>query len=488
MTGWASQGWRRGTAASIAAAAIVCCLCGPGEAPASPATKGGKASSGTAAPTAEQAAALGGQAYDYGFPLLEFLRVRREQTSVRCPDTKGNSPVNSFSNARGFATAESRTVVAPNTDTLYSIAHLDLGKGPITLSHPDMGKRYYSFALLDPYTNVIAIPGLRENGGDAGSYEIRWTEKGSHGKPAAGTEVIKSKYRRVWVIGRTLATDRKDQRKAQRLMAKYRLTRANGTERSFPKGCRPGDPKAYPTPTDGPAFVAALNRALKDNPPPRRDGALLAQLEPLGIGPGLSPQRAGLAPDVLAALYDGVADRAVTLPGTARAEALREAVKTEGWLLPASNIGDYGTDYAFRALIAVVGLGANTPDEAIYPAGITDATGALYDGADDYRLTFPPGSEPPAKYFWSLTMYDTAGYLVPNAIDRYSLGPSHPPLLRKPDGSIVVAIQQTPPTEADVNWLPSPPGAFRLNLRLYGPSKAARTGAWRAPGVVRVAG
>ena len=130
-----------------------------------------------AGPTAAQAEALGKQAYDYGFPLLEFLRVRREETSVRCPDGLGNAPVNSFSNARGFADASARTVVAPNTDTLYSIAHLDLGKGPILLTHPRMGKRYYSFELLDPYTNVIDIPGLREDGGDAGSFLIRWNEE-----------------------------------------------------------------------------------------------------------------------------------------------------------------------------------------------------------------------------------------------------------------------------------------------------------------------
>jgi hypothetical protein len=168
--------------------------------------------------------------------------------------------------------------------------------------------------------------------------------------------------------------------------------------------------------------------------------------------------------------------------------SFQEAVAHQGWLLPASNIGDYGTDYRFRAIIAVVGLGANTPDEAIYPTGITDSTGALFDGANAYRLTFAPGDEPPAKYFWSVTMYDSSAYLVPNPIDRYSIGPSHPPLARKPDGSIVIAIQQTEPAEADVNWLPSPPGGFRLALRLYGPSKAARNGTWRPPGVVRVGG
>lgn len=458
----------------MAVAALVCAGLGAASAPAIGATPG-------------EAEALGKQAYDYGLPLLEFLRVRREQTSVRCPDRRGNAPVNSFSNAKSFATADDRTVVAPNTDTLYSIAHLDLGNGPILLRHPDMGKRYYSFELLDPYTNVIDIPGRREDGGAAGSFQIRWTH-GPGGKPPPGGRVIKSKYRRVWVIGRTLATNKADQRRAHRLMAKYRLLRPSGTERTFPKGCKPGKPEKHPTPTDGHDFVAALDRALAGNPPPKRDDRLLAQLEPLGVGPGLSPERAGLEPDVLAALYKGVSDEAAALPGAARLEVYNEAVQHEGWLLPASNIGNFGTDYRFRAIVAVVGLGANTPNEAIYPTGITDSAGALYDGANDYRLTFPPGDEPPARYFWSLTMYDSNGYLVPNAIDRYSVGPSHPPLLRQDDGSIVIAIQQTEPAKPDVNWLPSPPGGFRLNLRLYGPSAAARRGAWRPPGVMKVEG
>ena len=440
----------------------------------------------SAASSADEARSLGKQAYDYGLPLLEFLRVRAEETSVRCPDGRGNAPVNSFSNAAGFATANDRTVVAPNTDTLYSIAHLDLARGPIVLSHPDMGKRYYSFELLDPYTNVIDIRGARKDGGAAGAFEIRWNHATGRAKRFAHIPLIKSRYRRVWVIGRTLATGPADQRKAQKLMARYRLTRLGGKARTFRKGCKPGAPRDYTTPKDGPSFIAALDAALKRNPPPKRDAPLLSQLRPLGIGAGLSPERAGLPTDVLAALYDGVAQEAASLPGSTRLMFFAQSKLSAGWLLPKSSIGDYGTDYLYRAQIAVVGLGANTPKEAIYPTGITDATGALYSGANRYRLIFPPGQAPPARYFWSLTMYDSDGYLVANPINRYSIGSSHPPLLTQPDGSIVIAIQHDPPSEPGVNWLPAPTGGFRLNLRLYGPSKAARTGLWRPPGVVRV--
>jgi len=96
---------------------------------------GATASAGTPAITPQQAEELGAEAYRYGLPLLEFMRVRKEQTSVACPDGQGSSPVNSFSNARHFPDPDDDTVVAPNTDTLYSIAHLDLSHGPIVLSH-----------------------------------------------------------------------------------------------------------------------------------------------------------------------------------------------------------------------------------------------------------------------------------------------------------------------------------------------------------------
>ena len=438
----------------------------------------------TNAPTPQEAAELGRQAYRYGFPLLEFMRVRKEQTSVSCPDGKGSAPVNSFSNAKRFPDPEDDTVVAPNTDTLYSIAHLDLSKGPIVLSHPNMGRRYFSFQLIDPYTNVIDFIGSRTTGSKAGRFAISWTGKPARSKPKM--PVIKSKYRRVWVIGRTLATDDADQREAYSSMKRYGLSRLGRDPKSFPKDCEPGTPGEFPTPTDGKAFIGKLNRWLAASPPPKRDDPLLAALAPLGVGPGLSPEDAGLAPDVLEALYDGVTSEAAAFPTATRFDALQKSIAAGGWLLPAANIGDYGTDYDFRAQIATIGLGANTPDEAIYPTGLTDSTGGLLNGANDYRITFPPGEQPPAKYFWSLTVYDGNGYLTPNPIDRYSLGPSHPPLIEKPDGSVVIVLQNDEPAEDGVNWLPTPNAGFRLNLRLYGPSRAAQNGIWTPPPTVKV--
>jgi hypothetical protein len=435
----------------------------------------------TAAVTPEQAATLGREAYLYGFPLLEFLRVRRTATSVRCPDGRGNGPLNTFSNATRFTTPQDRTIVAPNVDTLYSIAHLDLGRGPVVLSHPAMGRRYFSFQFLDPYTNTIGYVGTRATGRRAGRFAITWSRR-PRSRPR-GTRLVRSRYRRVWVIGRTLATDRPDQRRALRLMRRYRLIPPGGAPDL--RGCRSNRPRRARTPT-GLAFLNALGRALRENPPPARDRALLDRLAEAGVGAGRSPARAGLAPEVLRALVAGVDGIAQALPDVARSTVTQQALANQGWAIPNPIIGDYGTDYTYRAGVAAIGLGANTPVESVYPTAFGDADGRPFDGASRYRLTFPPGQPPPASAFWSLTMYDEDGYLVANPQRRYAVGDSHPPLRHKPDGSIVVVLQRSAPAEEDVNWVPTPPGRFRINLRLYLPERSVLDGRWRPPPVQRV--
>lgn len=435
--------------------------------------------------TREQAEALGHEAYRYGLPLLEFLRVRKENTSVKAPDTKGNAPLNRFSHAPRFAGPENRTVVAPNVDTLYSITQLDLGRGPIVLSHPSMRKRYFVFQLLDPYTNTIGYVGTRATGSKAGRFAIAWTKR--PGKRVRGVRVIRSRYRRLWVIGRTLASDAADQRRAYKLMRRYRLTplkRLGKTPIVYPKR-KPGEPVKATTP-QGLAFLDALGVAMKANPPPARDKPLLTRLATVGIAPGRKPTTAGLPAPVLDGLRAGAEAEAAALTGGTRAVLFAEAVTNGGWYIPPPKTGNYGTDYLLRARIAIAGLGANTPIEAIYPAALADSQGRLFSGANRYRITFAPGQTPPGRAFWSLTMYDLAGYLVANPTNRYAIGDSHPPLVKRPDGSIVVAIQNDRPTDPAVNWLPSPAGPFRMSLRIYLPERRALTGAWKPPPVVPV--
>jgi hypothetical protein len=435
-------------------------------------------------PARAEAVEAGREAYLYGFPLLDYLRIRTENTSVRAPDRRGNAPVTFFSHAAKFATPRDRTVVAPNVDTLYSISQVDLGKGPIVLEHPDMGDRYFVFEFLDPWTNVVGYAGTRTTGTKAGRFALTWTGKRG-AMPPRRVKTIRTRSRRLWVIGRTLAQDTPaDLARARRLQRQYTLTPLSRLDDppAPPRGI-PGRPVKSTTPT-GLAFYDALGDAMAANPPPDRDAPLLARLARFGIGPGMHPTSAGLSQDVHDGLAEGYDAASADLTGNTRLRILDQARATGGWYTPPANIGAFGTDYLFRAQIALVGIGANTPEESIYPGAITDASGNLLDANRRYRITFPRDQEPPAGAFWSLTMYDLEGYLAPNPARRYAIGPFHPPLARKRDGSIVVAVQHDRPTERDVNWLPPPAaGNFRLNLRIYDPARSALNGTWQPPPV-----
>ena len=157
-----------------------------------------------------------------------------------------------------------------------------------------------------------------------------------------------------------------------------------------------------------------------------------------------------------------------------------------GWQVPAETMGVYGNHYLKRATLAMVGLGSNPPEDAIYPVAFTDGDGNPLDGKHDYRLHFEAQQLPPAEAFWSLTLYDREGFQVPNHLNRYALG-DRDPLRYDPDGSLELLIQhQDPGPEQTPNWLPSPGGPFALFLRLYEPRAQALDGTWKPPAARRV--
>ena len=213
--------------------------------------------------------------------------------------TAATHPVNHFSNAKKFATPEDREVVAPNTDTLYSLSHLDLKKGPVVLRHPDMGKRFFDFELVDPYTNVIDYVGTRTTGSKAGQFAISWNgregleEEAREGGHRQG-HVIKSKYRRVWVIGRTLAGDEADQTHGPRADEAIQADEAQRRRFKLPADCpTPDEPSEYPTPTTG---RSSSHSSIRHSRTTRRRSATSrcsTSSRRSGSEPGLSPDDAG---------------------------------------------------------------------------------------------------------------------------------------------------------------------------------------------------
>lgn len=433
---------------------------------------------------------LGLDAYVYGIPLMEFVRQDRTQTSVTVPNDLSDAPTNQLGSARQLATVAHQVIVQPNLDTLYTMAHLDLSGGPLVLHVPRVpGHRYYEFQLLDPYTNVFHYVGTRTTGNGPGTFAI--TGPSFRGTLPRGLRRIRSAYEHVWVVARTEVYGPGDLAAVHRIQNGYRLVPlvqflAHGLSWRPPRPHRiVARHTTFKIPT-GVAFFDQLGTALAENPPPARDKPILRELRTVGIGPGLHPSREHLSAPVLAGL------RAAGNAGASYIYELRLELATpnvlahNGWFVPPADTGAYGTDYRLRAIISVYGLAANRPAEALYIVAAADQTHTLLNAAHDYVIHFRAGQLPPARYFWSLTMYDQDFFLAPNALGRYALGSHTPTLKRNPDGSLDVYIQHSRPAGHESNWLPAPAsGQFEVTLRLYGPLPRALNGSYVYPPIIR---
>jgi hypothetical protein len=463
--------WLRGCAAigaSLAAAALA-------TAP---------AASASTTPAYNTGLAIGTQAYEYGVPLLDTQRVYSTSTSVNVPDGLGHGPVNQFSNIRVLATASERTVNAPNRDTLYSTAWLNLSKQPMVLHAPAIKHRFWEFELLDSWTNnfynITSVPTPLGHGSFGVTGGGNWAVVGPDfkGKLPHGVKRIDSKYNRVWIIGRTFVAGQADLASVHRIQNEYSITPLSkfGTDWKPTKPKHPNRTVHNATipgtqPGENPLnFYVALGKEMQLFPAPARDNALLAKLRPYGIGPGLSPLKAHLSADTLHGLADAVTQGPAAVQTAALKLYLTGFAAHHGYLV--SDLGNWGTNYQLRAIGDKIGLGGQRANIATYPVALLDDTKAPLNGSKRYVLHIPKSSLPiPVSAFWSLTMYDSNSFFVANPLNRYLLNDlSH--LHKNADGSIDIYVQHDKPTNPDQvsNWLPAPgPGqGFRLIWRLYG--------------------
>lgn len=406
----------------------------------------------------------------YGYAPVVLTRTRANMTCLL--------PINQLYNQPQMSGPDSRTVVAPNVDTLYSVAWLDLRSGPILLAHPDMGERYFGFQLLDIYSNVFANIGTRETGSSAGSFLIvppGWTGAAPDGAAAAVTPdgtavVVESPTWDAWMIGRTLVESMEDQPAAQAAQKQYSMRVVGPAPTTTPPPLPPNDCGNNPAPqavaASGPEFFDELAAVLAANPAPEADAPLLEEIAQLGVTPGTTPSTGD--PEDVAALASGV-----EIGGQRLDDLIAEGSDgPAGSWTSLEDAGRYGTDYLHRATVAKIGLGANVPEESMYHVTREDTDGETLRGSTGYALHFDADQLPPVdpRGFWSITLYGPDMFLVPNSIARYAIGDRTPGLVRGDDGSLDVWISSSPPPEGRTNWLPAPEGEFILMLRAYLPT------------------
>jgi hypothetical protein len=156
------------------------------------------------------------------------------------------------------------------------------------------------------------------------------------------------------------------------------------------------------------------------------------------------------------------------------------------WSMNTDTMGVYGNYYLKRAIVAQLGLGANLPEDAIYPLNLADEAGKPLDGAKQYTIHFDKGATPPVNAFWSITLYDADGFQVGNVLNRFALS-SWMPFRYNADGSLDLCFQSdSPGKDKEANWLPAPKGPFNLTMRLYAPKPEALTGKWNPSPIKKV--
>lgn len=434
---------------------------------------------------------LATDAYIYGYPLVTMEMTRRVMTNVAAANGS-RAPMGHLIKMREYPNASFRDVTAPNADTLYTTAWIDVGAEPWVFSIPDLKGRYALFPMLDGWTDVFQVPGKRTTGTGAQTYAI--TGPGWSGTLPPGVRQYKSPTSIVWLLGRIYCTGTAEDYKAvHEIQDACQLVPLSAWGKPYTPPPGKVDPsidmktavRDQVNRLDAKEYFTLLAELMKRNPPPAADAPALARFARIGLVAGKDFDAGKLNADFAKRIPQIAFDRIML-----QFKVNKEVQHINGWNFT-TKTGIYGTDYLMRALVTAIGLGANRPQDAVYPTSLKDAADNDYVGSSKYVIRFEKGELPPAEGFWSITMYDANYFFVANPINRYSISPRQA-LKENADGSVDLYVQKdSPGAERESNWLPAPAGKFILMMRLYWPDESRPSilnGTWTIPAVKRVPG
>ncbi|MBL8883780.1 MAG: DUF1254 domain-containing protein [Hyphomicrobium sp.] len=429
-------------------------------------------------------------AYIYGYPLVTMELTKRVMTNVAKPEGT-RAPQGQVIKLRAYPDATFRDVTAPNADTLYTTSFFDVGDEPWVLSIPDMKGRYFLLPFLSGWTDVFEVPGTRTTGTQAQTFLI--TGPNWSGTVPAGMSQLKAPTSIVWLLGRIYCTGTpEDYAAVHALQDQFKLQPLSTYGKDYVPPAGKVDPsidmktsvRDQVNDLSSVEYFTLLAQLLKRNPPSAADAPALEKFARIGLIPGQD-----FDPKFVESRWEA------HLPKLAQSRILLHFMsrdgdmsRVNGWTYT-TKAGVYGTNYLQRALVTYIGLGANRPQDAIYPTSIKPSLLTSYEGTNKYTMRFEKGQLPPVKGFWSLTMYDEDMFFVANPINRYSMSIRTNPKFED-DGSLVIYIQnESPGAGKEANWLPAPKGKFSLMLRLYWPDESQPSiidGSWVIPPVKRI--
>jgi hypothetical protein len=442
----------------------------------------------------QEAYNAGIKAYIYFYPLVTMDIIRKKHTNVEAREGSWGGPENEFHSLRALPTASDTQVVRPNFDTLFSLAWLNLTDGPVIVSVNDTKGRWYLLETLDMWTDVFADPGKRTTGTNASNFAVvplSWNGK----LPKEVTDKFVSPTTYAWILGRTYIAGESDNDAVHKVQDGYKITPLSqwGKKKMLQKP-KVNIDKTIDMETPTIAQVNSMTAAdyfkyaaeiMKKNPPHISDQPLLSQMKrTLDIEPGKSFDFEKLDPATKMALKKVPVDAqrlmaAVPLPMLAH--------MANGWGTLTENVGAWGDDYLRRAIGAQRAIGLNLPEDTVYAMLLADADGKPINGNNRYVLHFNQSKLPvPVNAFWSITLYDRNGFLIPNKLNRFAVS-DHSNLTYNADGSLDIYIQNdSPGLDKESNWLPSGTGPIGITMRLYDPKMEVLRNMWLPPPLKKV--
>lgn len=413
-------------------------------------------------------------AFEYAYPLFAVAQTRDQ--SLRGNGTRVPQVLNTLLHERQLSDHRSHWITAPNTDTLYSNAWIDLSGGPVKVTvERQPADRYWSLAFMDAFSNHFSVVGQRLDG--MGPVDLTLVGPGQ-AAPASADRVIRAPGMDVWLLCRWLVEGPHDLENCHAMQDRMRIEPQG--KRALNHAPRVGDSR------DPIHFLEVVNHVLGRNRAPPRDRALLHAWESLGIRPGEREIWSRLDATVQAAWQSAIGPA----HDMVRASTAKGRRLMQGWVASAPEMGNFGDNFALRASVAMGGLAALEPLEAMYFVRFSDDDGEPLDGRHRYLLRVP-ASDIPTDSFWSFTMYepttDGRRFLVDNPIGRYSIGNRTLDLQRQIDGSLDIVVQRELPTDSHArsNWLPCASGPFQVALRTYLPRPELREGLAKMPRLLR---
>ena len=442
----------------------------------------------------DETAAIAEEAYLYAYPMLLAYAFFHRQ--ILGPEAPEKQAVGRFTHFRTLSSPTlNNTIPWINTDTLYSAAWLDLRAEPMVLTTPEFEPhRFQDIQANDWFTMALATRGTRDKGNGAAVYMFAgpdWTGAA----PPGVDEVIVSDGWIVKLFARVVVETPGDEPAIHALQDRYRLESLSAflgqpapgpaPEAAFPAPDPAGfrDRAFFEQPT--PDFIGTFNFLMTLARVHPDETALFERFARIGVTPGAPFDPAALPPETAAALQRGIDAGLAKIK--ARLARLDEPIN--GWVYPLDLRG--GRDvltgsfdaYLRRAVAARFAIWGPQAEECVYMSVEIDAAGESLDGSQHaYQLRFE--GEPPARGFWSFTVYDAATrLLVPHPSGRYKRGDRDRDMVRGADGSLTLYLQHAAPTRAPLsNWLPVPEAPFQVVARLYWPSRELLDKSYRPPG------